>query len=319
MRINLVEYDIAWPARFEDEAGRVRAIMGERVRLLEHAGSTSVPGLCAKPIVDMVLALPDSSDEPSYVPDLEAAGYVLRIREPGWFEHRVFKGPGSDVNLHVFTRTCSEIARMLHFRDWLRSHPDDRERYAATKRNLALRDWDRLQDYADSKSAVVYEILTRSGWKDAVTVRPEALEDPGSRELIEALNRELSARYPEEGANHFRLDPDEVAPGHGAFLIAYVRCEPVACGALRRLDATTGEIKRMYVREGFRGRGISKAILEALEAQARTLHLERLVLEAGERQVEALGLYERAGFNQIPRYGEYEDSPLSVCLAKSLG
>jgi GNAT superfamily N-acetyltransferase len=267
----------------------------------------------------MVLAVPDSSDEPGYVPDLEAAGYVLRIREPDWFDHRVFKGPATDVNLHVFSESCSEIARMIHFRDWIRTHPDDRDLYAATKRSLAVREWERVQDYADTKSEVVYEILTRSGWKDAVTVRPEALDGPRSRELIALLNSELSARYPEQGANHFRLDPDEVAPGRGIFLIAYVRCEPVACGALRRLDAKTGEIKRMYVREGFRGRGLSKTILEALEAQAGTLAIERLVLETGERQVEALSLYEKAGYRPIPRFGEYEGSPLSACLAKSLG
>ena len=91
------------------------------MQLLEHAGSTSVPGLAAKPRIDIMLAVPDSADEPSYVPALEAAGYVLRIREPDWYEHRVFKGPDTDVNLHVFSAGCPEIARMLLFRDWLRT------------------------------------------------------------------------------------------------------------------------------------------------------------------------------------------------------
>ena len=101
--IHLAEYDPAWPTLFEREAARIRGILGDRVRVLEHVGSTSVPGLAAKPIIDIVLAVADSADESSYVPDLEAAGYVLVIREPDWYEHRVFKGPDTNVNLHIYT------------------------------------------------------------------------------------------------------------------------------------------------------------------------------------------------------------------------
>ena len=160
--IHLAEPDPAWPALFEREAARIRSALGDRVRLLEHAGSTSVPGLPAKPIVDVVLAVPDSADEASYLPDLDAAGYVLRIREPDWFEHRVFKGPDTDVNLHVFTEGASEIGRMLAFRDRLRASDADRDRYAAAKRDLAARRWTYVQEYADAKSAVIAEILGRS-------------------------------------------------------------------------------------------------------------------------------------------------------------
>jgi GrpB-like predicted nucleotidyltransferase (UPF0157 family) len=156
------DYDPAWPVAFAREAARIRAILGSTVELLEHAGSTSVPGLPAKPVIDIVLAVPDSSDEATYVPPMEAGGYVLRIREPGWFEHRVFKGPDTDVNLHVFTAGCSEIDQMLLFRDWLRAHPEDRELYAATKRELATREWKYVQQYADAKTAVVHAILARA-------------------------------------------------------------------------------------------------------------------------------------------------------------
>src|SRR5262249_37819322 len=148
-RILISDYDPAWPASFQREALRVRTLLGERVKLLEHAGSTSVPGLPEKPIIDMVLAFPDSSDESTYVPAMEAGGYVLRIREPEWFQHRVFKGPDTDINLHVFTEGCSEIDQMLLFRDWLRSHPSDRDLYAAKKRELAKQDWKYVQNYAD--------------------------------------------------------------------------------------------------------------------------------------------------------------------------
>ena len=160
--IVLVPYDEAWPRLFEREAIRIRAALGDRARLLEHAGSTSVPGLSAKPVIDIVLAVPDSSDEPAYVPDLEAAGYRLRLREPDWFEHRGFKGPDTEVNLHTFTEGSIEIRRMLAFRDRLRSHPDERTRYEAAKRDLAARTWAYVQDYADAKGTVIERIIGRA-------------------------------------------------------------------------------------------------------------------------------------------------------------
>jgi len=121
-----------------------------------------VPGLAAKPIVDVLLVLGDSSDESSYLPALEAAGYRLVIREPDWHEHRVFKGPDTNVNLHVFTAGSPEIERVLAFRDWLRSHDDDRDRYERTKRELATREWTYIQNYADAKSEVVESIIARA-------------------------------------------------------------------------------------------------------------------------------------------------------------
>jgi GrpB-like predicted nucleotidyltransferase (UPF0157 family) len=160
--IELVDYDPAWPGLFEREADRIRAALGDRARVLEHTGSTSVPGLVAKPIVDITLAVPNSADEDAYVPSLEAAGYVLRIREPDWYEHRVFKGPDTNVNLHVFSEGCPEIDRMLRFRDWIRSNQADRELYERMKRELAGKEWKYVQDYADAKTAVVREILTRA-------------------------------------------------------------------------------------------------------------------------------------------------------------
>ena len=164
-KVVLVPYDPEWPRLFEREATRIRAVLGDRVRLLEHVGSTSIPGISAKPIIDIVLAVPDSSDEPAYVPDMEAAGYVLRIREPDWFEHRLFKGPDTDINLHTFSAGSSEIEKMLRFRDWLRTHDDERDLYQRAKLELAERRWDFTQQYADSKSVVVHEILARAGWQ----------------------------------------------------------------------------------------------------------------------------------------------------------
>jgi GrpB-like predicted nucleotidyltransferase (UPF0157 family) len=161
--IALAEYDPEWPSLFEREADRIRGALGDRALILEHAGSTSVPGLASKPIIDIVLAVSDSSDEASYVPALEEAGFILRIREPEWYEHRVFKGPDTNVNLHVFSEGCEEIDRMLAFRDHLRANESDRELYERAKRELAVRDWTYVQDYADAKTEVVKEIVARAG------------------------------------------------------------------------------------------------------------------------------------------------------------
>jgi len=169
--IVLAEYDPAWARLYEREADRVRATLGPRARLLEHAGSTSVPGLAAKPIIDMVLAVADSADEAAYVPPLESAGYVLRIREPDWHEHRLFKGPDTNINLHTFSDGSSEIRRMLAFRDRLRTHDDERDLYLATKRELAARHWTYVQDYADAKGEVVEAIIARAVADDT---RPDA-------------------------------------------------------------------------------------------------------------------------------------------------
>jgi GrpB-like predicted nucleotidyltransferase (UPF0157 family) len=161
--IYLAPYDPQWPRLFEREAERIRGALGEHVLLLQHAGSTSIPGLSAKPKIDIILAVADSADEAAYVPAMQAAGYVLRIREPDWHEHRVFKGPDTDINLHVFTIGCVEIERMLRFRDHLRADDSDRELYEATKQDLARRTWKFTQHYADAKSEVVEEIIARCG------------------------------------------------------------------------------------------------------------------------------------------------------------
>jgi GrpB-like predicted nucleotidyltransferase (UPF0157 family) len=158
----IVDYDPAWPQLFEREAERIRAALGTRIQLLEHVGSTSVPGLAAKPRIDILLVVTNSADETTYVPDLEAGGYVLHIREPDWYEHRVFKGPDTDVNLHIFSVGSPEIERMLLFRNWLRSTISDRQLYERTKRELAHKSWKYVQNYADAKTAVVEEILARA-------------------------------------------------------------------------------------------------------------------------------------------------------------
>lgn len=160
--IYLSPYDPCWSSQFLWLSTQIIDALSEKVLLLEHVGSTSVPGLCAKPIIDMVLAVLDSADEPSYIPPLEEKGFVLRIREPKWFEHRMLKTPRFDGNLHVFSVECEEIDRMIAFRDWLRLHEEDRRLYEDTKRKLAARTWKHIQNYADAKSEVINEIFTHA-------------------------------------------------------------------------------------------------------------------------------------------------------------
>ncbi len=160
--ILLEPYNPEWPSRYAALESQIRDALGAKVVLIEHVGSTSVPGLSAKPIIDMVLAVPHSADESAYVPPLERAGFVLKIREPAWFEHRLLKPPVIDGNLHVFSAGCEEIGRMLAFRDWLRTNESDRQLYERTKRDLAGRTWKYMQNYADAKSQVVQEILGRA-------------------------------------------------------------------------------------------------------------------------------------------------------------
>ena len=163
--IRFVEYDPGWPAVYVREEERIRAVLGDRVVRIEHTGSTAVPGLAAKPIIDITMTVADVTDEPAFIPDLEAAGYVLRIREnePDWYDHRVFKRPDTNINLHVFSAGCPELERMVGFRDWLRTHADDRELYEATKRDLIGREWKYVQNYADAKTDVVELIAGRAG------------------------------------------------------------------------------------------------------------------------------------------------------------
>ncbi|ONI86852.1 hypothetical protein ALI22I_23785 [Saccharothrix sp. ALI-22-I] len=160
--VHLAEYDPAWPGLFEREAARIRSLLGEVVLGLEHVGSTSVPGLAAKPIVDMLLVVADPADESVYVAPLEAAGYRLVIREPQWYGHRALKGPDTNINLHVHGPASPDVARMVAFRDRLRADDADRALYERTKRELAARTWTYIQEYADAKNAVVDDIMTRA-------------------------------------------------------------------------------------------------------------------------------------------------------------
>ncbi len=171
-QVVIAEADPTWAEEYAVEESLVRGALGAVATRVHHAGSTSVPGLAAKPVIDILLTVADPAAEASYVPMLESVGYVLHHREPHWHHHRLLKKgtphfapdrpPGPRVNLHVFPDDCEEVRRMLAFRDWLRVDEDDRRLYEETKRALAARSWDTVQDYADAKTVVVAQIMERA-------------------------------------------------------------------------------------------------------------------------------------------------------------
>ena len=158
----LAPYSEEWPRRFDRQRAELVAALGARALVIEHVGSTSVPTLQAKPVIDIVLVVPDTTDEDSYVPALLAIGYEFRLREPEWFEHRLLRRDDPAVNLHVFPPACTEVDRMIVFRDHLRADAADRDRYESAKQELALRDWPTMQHYADAKTDVIAEIVGRA-------------------------------------------------------------------------------------------------------------------------------------------------------------
>jgi GrpB-like predicted nucleotidyltransferase (UPF0157 family) len=157
--IFLAAYDPEWTTTYEDLAETIRKTLGDIAVEVEHVGSTAVPGLDAKPIIDIDLIVPDSTDEASYVGPLERLGYEFILREPDWFEHRLLRLGVPAANLHVFSEGCEEHTRMLEFRDRMRVDDDVRDRYRNAKRALSSRTWAYIQDYADAKSDIIREIL----------------------------------------------------------------------------------------------------------------------------------------------------------------
>ncbi len=159
--IVIVDYDPSWPKKFERHAEKIRNALQDNVISIEHIGSTSVPGLAAKPIIDIDLVVENSSDESSYLPALEANGYILRVREPDWHEHRMMRTPELDVHVHIFSPDAPEFHRHIRFRDHLRKNMNDRMLYVSTKHKLATGSWNDTNDYARAKTEVIEGILSR--------------------------------------------------------------------------------------------------------------------------------------------------------------
>jgi GrpB-like predicted nucleotidyltransferase (UPF0157 family) len=160
--IKIVAYDPQWPAKFHEHAEKIALVVGRSALQIEHIGSTSVPGLGAKPIIDILLVVKDAGREAAYLPALQAAGYALRVREPDFDEHRMFRTLERDVQVHVFSKGSKEIARYLDLRDHLRTDEGDRRHYEEVKRSLAAKDWADVNEYAAAKGPVIEAMITKA-------------------------------------------------------------------------------------------------------------------------------------------------------------
>lgn len=159
-QVQLVPYDPNWPDVYDALARDLRTALAGAALHLEHVGSTSVPGLPAKPVIDIDLTVNDPASEASYAPPLEAIGYRLTVREPSWHQHRCFRLDQPRVNLHVFGPDSPELLRHQLFRDWLRIHPDDRNLYARAKEDAIPGGGD-VTAYNARKEPAIREIYGR--------------------------------------------------------------------------------------------------------------------------------------------------------------
>ncbi len=293
----IADYDPQWPRRFDAERERIGSALGATALRIEHIGSTSVPGLAAKPIVDVLVAVSDVRDESSYGPALERAGYELRVREP---EHRMYRTPERDVQVHVWNEGDPEVDRYLVFRDRLRSSADDRNEYELLKRSLAQREWSDVNHYADAKGPLIKAILARA--RQSHIRRARSSDTPAVADLLGDLG------YP--------TDVDDAAAQLGRLL------DRNDAGVLVHEDEDDGEpvglisyhvfdliyrprphcrITALAVRADRRRRGVARALLEAVEAIALGRGCFRLELTTHPDRDDALRFYEACGFEERPR------------------
>ena len=159
--LTITDHQARWADDYELLAGQIGVALGSVALEIEHVGSTSVPGLPAKPIIDVVIVVADPDDEAGYAPALSEAGFVHVVREPWWHGHRLFRSHEPRANLHVFGPDCPEVARMRIFRDWLRTHPDDLEIYRLAKIDAAA-GGGHVMDYNARKQQVLRDIVRRA-------------------------------------------------------------------------------------------------------------------------------------------------------------
>ncbi len=158
--IVIADYDTGWPVRFAAERKRIAGALGAQAFAIEHIGSTAVPGLGAKPVIDVLVTVADADDEDAFRAPMEQVGYVLRVREQG---HKMFRTPARDVHVHVLSHDGPEVERHLRFRDRLRESPPQREAYERLKRELAARDYTDMNEYADAKGPFIERVLGEHG------------------------------------------------------------------------------------------------------------------------------------------------------------
>jgi GrpB-like predicted nucleotidyltransferase (UPF0157 family)/GNAT superfamily N-acetyltransferase len=291
--IVIADYDPAWPRRFDTERERIASALGGVARRIEHIGSTSVPGLAAKPIVDVLVTVADVGDEASYRSALERAGYELRVLEP---EHRMFRTPARDVHVHVWNEHDPEVARYLAFRDRLRESAADRIEYEGLKRSLAQHEWSDVNYYADAKGPLIEAILARAGRSpirpaqdaDAVAVLLGDLGYPTEDQDAAAQLGRLLHR--DDAGVLVYEDADGGLVGLIAFQVFHLVYRP----------RPQCRITALSVRADRRRRGIARALVDAVETIAVQRGCDRVELTTRPDRVEALSFYEASGFEHRP-------------------
>jgi GrpB-like predicted nucleotidyltransferase (UPF0157 family) len=185
-KILIVDYDHDWPGRFEEQRTRVSRALGDAALQIEHIGSTAVPGLAAKPVIDLLVTVENPDDESAIAPALEAAGYELRVREAG---HRMFRTPAGDAHVHIWAEADPEVERYIRFRDQLRRSADDRRAYEQLKRELAAKEWSDMNEYADAKGPLIEAILGRAETQSSGDARWASRRRPETRRRRGSRNR----------------------------------------------------------------------------------------------------------------------------------
>ena len=296
--IELKEYDPAWAALYEAERQKINNALKRNGIIIEHVGSTSVPGLCAKPIIDILLLVEDPSDEDSYVPELEKAGYAMRVREPDWYGHRMLKGTNPEVNLHVFSIGCGEAQRMLDFRDWLRTHEADRNLYADTKRCLVQKRWKYLQDYADAKSGVVREIFKHIVPTYKICQLTE-LYIPEMQALFHDTIITINSKdYAKEEVEDWASCGNSIE--HWKELLAKNDYVGVLDGQDRIIGFSSmnaeGYLHSMFVHKDWQGKGVATLLLTEVEKMARCYSVHKISVEAS---ITARPFFEKHGYKVV--------------------
>lgn len=294
-KIVIAEYDAGWPRRFEVERGRIAKALGAAALCIEHVGSTAIPGLAAKPIIDVLVMVSEIGDETSYVPALERAGYELRVLEP---DHRMFRTPERDAHVHVWGAGDPEVSRTLAFRDRLRESPSDRAEYELLKRSLAQRDWPDMNHYAEAKGPLIKAILARAAQRGLI--RPGR---PSDVSAIAALLGDLG--YPTEFDDACvqlarLLDRDDagvIVYEHGGAAVGLIAYHVFDLIYRSRPQC---RITALVVRSDQRRRGIARALVEAVEAFARERGCFRVELTTRAGRDDAMRFYAACGFEDRP-------------------
>ncbi len=308
-KIEVVEYDPMWPDAFELEATKVKEALGKNCIEIYHIGSTSVPGLSAKPIIDMLCVVRDIQEVDHAVEAMESLGYEAK-GESGMAFRRFFQ-KGKDVrthHIHVYQQGDPEIDRYLKFRDWMRSHPTDAKNYAQLKVELAAKFPNDILSYCNGKDLFVAGIDTKDGFDGWRMV--QALTD---REW-EAV-RTLRNRY------FFTSKPDPFTwtfthKDHIHFVF-YKNAEIIGYAHLQLWPDNRAALRIIVIDERYRHLGFGCQLLGLCERWLSHQGIKKLLIQSSKK---AYDFYHRQGYIEMPFDDPdgYETDPRDIEIGKYL-